>query len=533
MKCKTIIAALCALGLAGAALAQNPVPEKTWLGEFRIDGKATGIILHDRSGAKGAPSVIDVPALGAREVALSGFAMTASRSRFELKGGPEAISFEGKRGKGQIAGRVAQGQSAGTFKLVRIEPTTQAMARKYAGSYQIAPGHVIDIGPMDEAGGLLVFIDQKTRREGPLYRLTANKFVSGPTIGIPYPFVVHVRFITDARGDVKGLRWRDGKRELSARKIAPHRIEEVSVVNGGVTLKGTLSVPLARGPHPAIVLAHGSGDATHNVGVWNAFFARLGFAVLSLDKRGAGKSTGDWHTAGIEDIAGDWLAGVAMLKQRADIDPRRIGVHGSSQGGWTGPLMAERSNDVNFVIVRAGSATSVGDTMAHEVAWSVREAGFGEAEAKEADAAARHLFELAGASWEEFSAAVASYKDKPWANAAWPLNMSKDGWGRGWVARNAPFEPTATLSKVKVPMLWFLGTLDHNVPSAATAERLERARKASGNNDITVVMLPNAGHGFMETRTGNNTEFVNQTHMIDGYWNKMESWLQGRVLSKK
>ena len=58
-------------------------------------------------------------------------------------------------------------------------------------------------------------------------------------------------------------------------------------------------------------------------------------AVLSLDKRGAGASTGDWHTASLDDIAGDWLAGVAMLKQRKDIDPRRIGVHGSSQGGWT------------------------------------------------------------------------------------------------------------------------------------------------------------------------------------------------------
>ncbi|MES2859340.1 MAG: acyl-CoA thioester hydrolase/BAAT C-terminal domain-containing protein [Pseudomonadota bacterium] len=52
-----------------------------------------------------------------------------------------------------------------------------------------------------------------------------------------------------------------------------------------------------------------------------------------------------------------------MLEQRADIDAKRIGVHGSSQGGSTAPLMAARSADIAFVIVRAGSGVSVRDTL--------------------------------------------------------------------------------------------------------------------------------------------------------------------------
>lgn len=71
-------------------------------------------------------------------------------------------------------------------------------------------------------------------------------------------------------------------------------------------------LPDTPGPHPAVLFAHGSGDATRNVAIWNPYFVRLGMAVLSLDKRGAGKSTGDWHTASMDDIANDWLAGVAM-----------------------------------------------------------------------------------------------------------------------------------------------------------------------------------------------------------------------------
>ena len=75
---------------------------------------------------------------------------------------------------------------------------------------------------------------------------------------------------------------------------------------------GTQMLPDTPGPHPAVLFAHGSGDATRNVAIWNPYFVRLGMAVLSLDKRGAGKSTGDWHTASMDDMANDWLAGVAM-----------------------------------------------------------------------------------------------------------------------------------------------------------------------------------------------------------------------------
>lgn len=361
-----LLVALCA-----PAFAQDAAPpETTWVGQFRIAGKATAITLHDRSATKGAASVLDIPALGARDVPLAKFAMTPTRSQFELQGGPGLTTFDGAPTASGINGTVRQGAATGDFTLVKVLPTDAALNRRLAGSYQVAPGHVIDIGPMSEMGGQLVFLDQKTLREGPLFSLSASKFASGPTLGIAYPFAIHVQFLKDAKGAIKGLRWQEGKRQLIAKKIALHRVEDVTVVNGDVTLKGTLTLPLKPGPHPAVVFAHGSGDAMREVGMWNMFFVRQGMAVLSLDKRGAGASGGDWRKASLGDIAGDWLAGVAMLKQHADIDPKRIGVHGSSQGGWTAPDMAVRSNDVAWVIVRAGSANTVLDTMVHEIGWS-------------------------------------------------------------------------------------------------------------------------------------------------------------------
>ena len=258
------------------------------------------------------------------------------------------------------------------------------LAAEYAGSYALAKDQIIDIGPMGEMGGDLVFLNSKTLREGHLHQISEREFVAGPSLGLDEPVVIRVTFLRDHRGKIIAIRWSgDGVHNRIAGRIAPHKTESIEIRNGDVVLRGELLVPTTKRRHPAIVLAHGSGPATRHVGMWNVFFVRLGMAVLSLDKRGAGESIGDFRTASMDDLASDWLAGVTFLKSRSDIDPRRIGVHGSSQGGWTAPLMAARSSDVAFVIVRAGSGTNLADTMLHEIEWSARESGMREEEISE------------------------------------------------------------------------------------------------------------------------------------------------------
>src|SRR5438876_553221 len=248
------------------------------------------------------------------------------------------------------------------------------LAAECAGSYALAKDHIIDIGPMGEMGGDLVFLDSKTLREGHLHQVSEAEFVAGPTLGRHKPVAIRITFLRDDRGNINAIRWDgDGIHNRVANRIAPHKTESVEVRNGDVVLRGELLVPMTEGRHPAIVFAHGSGPATRHAGMWNVFFVRLGMAVLSLDKRGAGDSTGDFRTASMDDLASDWLAGVTFLKSRSDIDPKRIGVHGSSQGGWTAPLMAARSGDLSFIIVRAGSGTNIADPILHEVEWGSRE----------------------------------------------------------------------------------------------------------------------------------------------------------------
>lgn len=505
--------------------------ERQWIGEFRLGGQATPLTVHDRSSIADAPSTVDLPSMGAREVPLTTIDARAGALSFQLDGPPGRFVFDGKVRAGKVHGSVVQGDARGEFDLVEILAPTATAAAAYTGSYEVAPGHVIDIGPMGEIGGLLVFLDHKSLREGPLYALSSTRFASGATIGVAYPFVIDVEFLRDRRDRVTGLRWSESGKSFEARKIAPHRVEQVSVVRGDVTLKGSLMLPAGAGPHPAIVFAHGSGDATRDVAIWNPYFVRLGMAVLSLDKRGSGASTGDWRTASLEDIADDWLAGVELLKQRKDIDPKRIGVHGSSQGGWTAPLMAAKSKDIAFVIVRAGSGVSVRDTMVHEIGWSVRAAGMNETDARAAEQAAAQMFDFAstGAAWSAISDYVAANKERAWARHVWPFQWSQDGWGIPWAARNVAYDATVPLQQTRVPVLWFLGELDRNVPSAASAAALEAALQKSRHPDYRIVRLAGAGHSFLaSSESGNSDDITKQSHMVAGYWDTMATWLRKR-----
>lgn len=533
-----ILLACLLLGCSGIALAGPQA--RQWLGEFSLRGQATALVLHEpatspkthaESGG-GGPSV-DLPGLGARGVPVSGLARDADALRFEFEGPPGRFVFSGREADGKLTGTVEQGGASGTFTLVETMPMTQAFADTIAGSYEVAPGRVIEIGWMDELGGL-VFLDHQTLRTGPLHALWSTRLVAGPSIGVPYPFEIEVYPKRDAAGAINGVQWREQDLVVEARRIAPHRVEAVTVRNGEVVLKGTLMLPTTPGPHPAIVLAHGSGDATRDVGAWNLHFLRLGMAVLSLDKRGAGASTGDWHTSSLDDIAGDWLAGVAMLKARSDIDPKRIGVHGSSQGGWTAPLMAARSADIAFVIVRAGSGVNLRDTMLHEIGWSVREAGLDDAAAREAEAASAAMFDLSvrGAPWNDFVAVADAHRGKPWFDHAWPMHMSEDGWGRPWVAKNAAYLAADSLRRIRVPVLWFLGDLDHNVPAEASDRALNAALADAKHPDYRVVRLPNTGHAFTATTTGNNRDLAGDSRMVAGYWDVMDAWLRERGFAR-
>lgn len=145
----------------------------------------------------------------------------------------------------------------------------------------------------------------------------------------------------------------------------PYLAEEVSVANGDVTLAGTLTLPPGDARVPALLLITGSGAQDRNQEILGHkpflviadHLTRAGYAVLRVDDRGIGGSTGADADATFEDFVGDALAGVELLRAHPRVDPDRVGLLGHSQGGYLAPVAAlESGGGVAFTILLAGPA---------------------------------------------------------------------------------------------------------------------------------------------------------------------------------
>jgi pimeloyl-ACP methyl ester carboxylesterase len=145
----------------------------------------------------------------------------------------------------------------------------------------------------------------------------------------------------------------------------------------------TLTYPDGGGSFPAVILITGSGlqDRDETIGLHKPFaviahyLTQKGIAVLRIDDRGIGKSTGDTKNATSADFAKDVETSLAYLKTRAEIDVEKIGLVGHSEGGMIGPLVASRHPEIAFVVMLAGPGIPIQELMAEQSAATLRTVG--------------------------------------------------------------------------------------------------------------------------------------------------------------
>ncbi|HYZ28019.1 MAG TPA: alpha/beta fold hydrolase [Thermoleophilaceae bacterium] len=134
----------------------------------------------------------------------------------------------------------------------------------------------------------------------------------------------------------------------------PERRDVEFQAEGGVTLRGWLFLPGGPGPHPAITMAHGyAGVREHGLELFARAFADEGFVVLVHDHRGFGASDGEprqdvdpW-----QQIA-DWRRAVSFLESRAEVDPRRIGLWGTSYAGGHAIVLGATDRRLRCVVAQ-------------------------------------------------------------------------------------------------------------------------------------------------------------------------------------
>lgn len=304
-------------------------------------------------------------------------------------------------------------------------------------------------------------------------------------------------------GVLTGSRWRQAGVVLTAallactgRTVSPasavvHREVRITV-DRVVTLAGDFALPpqpttAAPPPVPAVLLLSGSGAQDRDgartelpgyrpfVDLADTLLA-AGIAVLRLDDRGVGASTGRFDGATTEDFARDAAAAVTWLRTQSRVRPERIALVGHSEGALVALLVAHDDPRV-WALGLLGAASRPGREIAR---W------------QRASLVAGDL-----TTWGPAQRAAVLARAESDADAI----AATDPWLRTWFA----LDPRTIARGVRQPVLLLHGENDRQVPVEQSDEL------AAALHDARAVRLAHTNHLLLDDFDGDPRGYVRLT----------------------
>jgi len=312
----------------------------------------------------------------------------------------------------------------------------------------------------------------------------------------------------------------------------PYRSEDVVYENkeSGIKLAGTLTLPAGKGPFPAVILITGSGAQDRDESILGHkpflvladYLTRRGVAVLRVDDRGVGGSTGSTKTSTSADFAGDALSGLAFLKKRSDIDFNKLGMIGHSEGGLIAPIAASRSEDVAFIVLMAGTGLPGSEILETQGRLILKAGGASESEMKKERNQQKRLIDIISTekdekaaekklatAWKEIVAAMPESERKALDATGGPLHEAAiKGFNNTWFRYFLTYDPRPTLRTVQCPVLAINGEKDLQVSAKENLAEIAKALLEGGNKNVKTVELRGLNHLFQPCKTGSPSEYA-------------------------
>jgi pimeloyl-ACP methyl ester carboxylesterase len=322
------------------------------------------------------------------------------------------------------------------------------------------------------------------------------------------------------------------ERAQTPKRPFPYSEEEVVIVNSTAlhTLAGTLSKPKEGKKFPAIILLHGSGKIDRNETEMGHFLlladllTRNGYAVLRYDKRGVGESEGDYNSATTFDFAEDAVAALEYLKNRKDIDKKKIGLIGHSEGAIIAPIVfSEMKKDVDFMILMGGVGIKGKDILLQQEKTFSLASGVPKETVLKMLEKKSGYFDAAieGGSDDEITERVKAFD--PEIHAAM-LNTLLWKWYRTFLSLN----PAQYLEQVSCPVLAITGEKDTQCEPEQNLPAIEAALKKGGNENVTIKIMQGQNHLFQEAKSGLPYEYDQLEDIInESTLEVIISWING------
>jgi pimeloyl-ACP methyl ester carboxylesterase len=332
----------------------------------------------------------------------------------------------------------------------------------------------------------------------------------------------------------------------------PYRTQEVvfDTPDPQVAPVGTLSYPRSGGPFPGVVLVAGSGphDRDGNVSLHKLMavladhLTGQGFAVLRYDKRGIGLTGGAVHPGSTtDDYAADALEAVRFLGMQPNVDPKKIGIVGHSEGGIIATMVAaEAPSELRFIVMLGGTGLPGAVVQSDQDAAARRAEGMPEALVLLNQTQERELIDIAASARpraEALAAMRAATLALPAATKATleiPAQGLPDEAYEGlltpWHRRFLALDPRLYLKRVTCPVLALGGEKDLQVLAAENLREIQLALTKTAASHTVVRQLPGLNHQFQSARTGKASEYllIEET-VAPSVLSLMSSWIKNVV----
>lgn len=565
---------------AEVSAAADDAPAGYWEGKITLPGTALGVRV-DLVNNGGWGGTIDIPIQGLRGFELGDVTVDGDHVSFKMPNIPGEPLFDGNISSDgrSIAGKFSQAGQTFDFEIARAErklekgetPSKGVPGEGFAGAWQ--GGLKVNLmelrllfkleGSDSRMTGTMDSIDQGTKDMA----LDVVE-VKGQSIHMEMKSIGGA-FDGEMSADgseIKGGWTQSGKtfpltilrlekapdmsRPQDPKKPHPYNEQEIVFRNEGadIQLAGTFTHPKEEGPHPAVVLITGSGAQDRDEAIMGHrpflvladHLTRNGIAVLRFDDRGFGKSKGKFSEALTTDFTTDALAAVDYLKTRKEVDGKRIGLVGHSEGGLVAPQAAAQSDEIAFIVLLAGVGVPMDQLLARQAADIVRVMG-GHGEVMEKQAATqKEIFSLLKEkgdspdiqnriraimekSIEEFDQEQRDAMGVTEAQIESQVQMVTSPWFLALLST----DPRPTLEKVKCPVLAINGKKDVQVAWEENLRAIESGLKKGGNENVKIKAFDDLNHLFQKCETGAISEYglIEET-FNEAALNEVSNWIR-------
>ena len=322
------------------------------------------------------------------------------------------------------------------------------------------------------------------------------------------------------KGEVEKL-----KRPQEPQPPYSYRTEDVKFSNekAGITLAGTLTLPQEGSKFPAVILLTGSGPQNRDEELMEHkpflviadYLTRNGIAVLRFDDRGTAQSEGDFKSSTSFDFATDGEAAFKYLKTRKEINPKKIGLLGHSEGGIISFAITAKNKDIAFVVSLAGTGIKGDSLMLKQVEAISKSQGVAEANWEKEKPALRKRFALLTQD-KDASEIEKELREEVQKSAPYMLNneaMQKQmesqikAMTTPWYLYFMRYDPATDLKNIKCPVLVLNGDKDIQVDATVNVKAIKESIESNGNKQVTTKVYAGLNHLFQHCRTCTLNEY--------------------------